>query len=168
MADEVLAHPVDGQAFNFLFLPTLSCGMECYFETVGSALRVVSEAGYRRDFLLPVLEEALHEAETRIVDAQDHFDEVVLQLAHNEASFGALRSASAPAADIEVACRLTAWDMDMEIRLRRRLYEVREEASFIFRAVRHYKGGHTATNALLDDLESVRGALEDMVSKHRH
>ncbi|GAA0162806.1 hypothetical protein LIER_18823 [Lithospermum erythrorhizon] len=116
MADEVLAHLADGQAFNISFLPALRHGMECYFEKVGSALQVVSEAGYRRDFLLPVLEEALHLAE------------IVLQLALDEASFGALRSASSPAADVE--------------------------------------GEDTAADTLLEGLESVQGALEDMVPEH--
>ncbi|GAA0167367.1 hypothetical protein LIER_40365 [Lithospermum erythrorhizon] len=108
MADEVLAHLADGQAFNFSFLPALHRGMECYFEKVRSALQVVSETGYRRNFLLPVLEEVLHEAETRIMDARDHLVEIVLQLARDEASFGALRSASAPASDIKAARRLIA------------------------------------------------------------
>ncbi|GAA0175719.1 hypothetical protein LIER_28840 [Lithospermum erythrorhizon] len=67
MADEVLAHIADGHALHFSFIPALHCGMECYFEKVGSTLQVVSEADYRSDFLLPVLEEAQHEAETRIV-----------------------------------------------------------------------------------------------------
>ncbi|GAA0168527.1 hypothetical protein LIER_23227 [Lithospermum erythrorhizon] len=101
MADEVLAHLADGQAFNFSFLPALHHGMECYFEKVRGVLKVVSQADYRRAFHLPLSKEALHEAETRIVDARDHLAETVLQLARDEASLGALNSTSVPTADIE-------------------------------------------------------------------
>ncbi|GAA0184803.1 hypothetical protein LIER_32091 [Lithospermum erythrorhizon] len=166
MADEVLAHLADGQAFNFIFLPALRRAMECYFEKVGSTLQTVSEADYRRDSLLPILEEALHETETRVVDTRDHLAEIVLQTTHDDASFAAPRSASALATDVEVARRLSAWDRDMERRLRRRLHEAREEVSFIFRAVRHYEGADTATDALLASLETIQGALEDMFPEH--
>ncbi|GAA0170945.1 hypothetical protein LIER_25096 [Lithospermum erythrorhizon] len=63
MADEVLTHFANGQAFNFTFVLALRHAMECYFEKVGSVLQTVSEAAYKRDFLLHVLEEALYEVE---------------------------------------------------------------------------------------------------------
>ncbi|GAA0154606.1 hypothetical protein LIER_37923 [Lithospermum erythrorhizon] len=91
---------------------------------------------------------------------------MLLQLTRDEASFGALRIASAPATDIEIAHRLIAWDKDMERRSRRRLHEAGEEVGFIFRAVRHYEGEDTAADALLAGLESVRSVLEDMVPEH--
>ncbi|GAA0170328.1 hypothetical protein LIER_24616 [Lithospermum erythrorhizon] len=140
MADELLAHPADGHALNFTFLSALRRAVGCYFEKVGSALETVSEVDYRRDFLLPVL-----------------------QTTRDDASFGALRSARAPAADIEFARRLSDWDMDMERRLRRRLHEEMEEVNFIFRVVCHYEGADTATDALLVGLETIQGSSEDMV-----
>ncbi|GAA0176472.1 hypothetical protein LIER_29456 [Lithospermum erythrorhizon] len=57
--------------------------------------------------------------------------------------------ASAPAADIEVARRLIAWDRDMERRSHHRLHEEREEVSFVFRVVRHSEGEDIAADAFL-------------------
>ncbi|GAA0184549.1 hypothetical protein LIER_31837 [Lithospermum erythrorhizon] len=166
MADEVLAQVAHGHVFNFSFLLALCHALECYFEEVGSTLQVVSEADYRRDFLLPVLEEALHKAEICIMDSRDHLAEVVLQTMSDDAHFGTLRNVNAPVADVEVALRLSTWDRDMERRLCRQLHEAREESSFIFRAIRHYEGADTTTETLLASLETIRGALEDMVPEH--
>ncbi|GAA0185752.1 hypothetical protein LIER_33040 [Lithospermum erythrorhizon] len=108
MVDEVLGHLANGQAFNFSFLLVLCRGLECYFEKVRSALQVISKVDYWRAFHLPVLEEAFHEAETRIVDARDHLAKTVMQLVRDEASFGDLLSSSAPFADVEVSRQLIA------------------------------------------------------------
>ncbi|GAA0182132.1 hypothetical protein LIER_30325 [Lithospermum erythrorhizon] len=129
-------------------------------------LQVVSEADYRKAFHLPILEEELHEAETRIVDVRDHLAKTVLQLARDEASLRALDNASAPVADIEVTHRLIVWDKAMERWSPLLLHEETDEARFIFRAIRYCEGMDSAIDAFLNGLELVCGALQDMVPEH--
>ncbi|GAA0170971.1 hypothetical protein LIER_25118 [Lithospermum erythrorhizon] len=177
VATEVLAHLVDGQAFSFPFLPMLLHGIERYFpflpmllhgkeryfEGVTRALQIVREADFGRLFHPITLDRALHEAEVHFHHSQEYLAEAVQYLANDDAYYRAKLSAGAPAADIEVARRLVAWDRNMVWRSCLRLCEAREEVDIITRAIRYSQGEDAIIDTLLSSLELVHRALEDIV-----